>query len=161
MGSAVLVAAAVSGCTADERTASPAPTSSSAGASAGPAAAPTLESIADYWTAHPESVPQELSTSPVVLNEHGTGPDSFALPDTGPYSSLVLTVNCSAPSGNYALAFRDAAGAEIPLTRGGDCAGEMTLYETPVEQGNLPVTVDVQVPADTEYYVVAYGKPIH
>ena len=159
LAGALLIAAASSGCTAEEPERQPAasPTSTSPP----PTTEPTLREVAQEWTAilDEKSGPGGSSLSP-VLNERGTGPGRFLLPDMAPYRSVRMTFICQAPSGRWTVDLEVADGAVSSSTSESSCAAERSVYVTPVDSANLPVAVGVDVPADTDYYVLLYGEPI-
>ena len=157
---AVLVAGALTGCTADDP-AEPATSSTSAAPSTPapttPSAEPTLMSIADQWTTNPVDTPLDIWPG-LVLDQHGWGRAVFPLPDTSQYTSVVVLLTCGADGGGWGYALQDAGGDEVSSGRGMDCTEDLTAYKTPVDPDDPPAAIDVRVRAGTEYYVVVYGE---
>lgn len=159
LAGALLIAAGSSGCTAEEPAGQPAASSTST--SPPPTTEPRLQDVAVEWTAllDEESGPGGSSLSP-VLNERGRGPARFLLPDMAPYHGVRMTLICQAPSGRWTVDLEVADGSVTSSTSEPSCAAETGVYVTPVDSANLPVAVGVEVPANTDYYVLLYGEPI-
>jgi hypothetical protein len=154
---AVLVAGALTGCTADDPDTSATGAAPTTPAPATPSAEPTLMSLADHFTTYTEDTPPEIWPG-LVLDQHGWGPDMFPLPDTSQYTSVVVLLTCEADGGSWGYAFLDAGGDHVSSGRGMDCTEELTAYKTPVYPADPPATIDVRVGAGVEYYVVVYGE---
>jgi len=91
-----------------------------------------------------------------LLVADGAGPDTFALPDTAPYPSLVLTVTCSSGDTETELELRNAAGTGSGEMGSNGCNG--ASWETPPLDPAHPYTeIEVTVPARADYTVWVYG----
>ena len=168
-GCTIALTVSLSGCTSSDPVSSPKPTPSrdslSQGSSANVSPANIFEgmqptSAADWWNAHPDDAPQWFADSQLVLNERGKGKQSFALNGMARYRSLSMVLTC-APAGKYRL---ELASAKNPVWSwsGGESCGGPTLgsFTTPpLDSKDLPNSVTVQVPGETDYYIVLYGKP--
>ena len=157
---AVLVAGALTGCTADDP-AEPAASSTSAPpttpAPATASAEPTLMSLVEHWRTYPGETALDIWPG-LVLEQHGWGPDLFPLPDTSQYTSVVVLLTCGASGGDWGYAFLDAGGDHVSSGRGMECTEELTEYKTPVYPADPPAALDVRVRAGVEYHVVVYGE---
>jgi hypothetical protein len=155
---ALVVAGSVAGCT--DHPAGRSTSSAGAGHSAavGTTSAGGLVSAADYWTAHPQDAPAGVPGSTLLLNLRATGSRTVDLPGVAGYRSLVLVLTC-APGVHYRLQLRDGGGNAGAWTEGESCGGAfINSYRTPaLDSAHLPVAIQIDVPAGTDYYVVVYG----
>jgi hypothetical protein len=91
-----------------------------------------------------------------LLAQRGSGPDTFALPDTSGFPSLILTVTCPSDDTSTSLILENADGSRTGSMGSEGCNG--ASYETPpLDPGNAPTAVRVTVPEGAGYTVYVYG----
>ena len=175
------VALGLAGCSTqtDEPSSESAPTAVSETASQTPSNAPSdasvtqeptanrdsifspLTSVVDYWQDNPGVADERARTGEVLLNEQGSGPGNFNVPDAQAHEAVMIVLICDSES-SYDITIGNDTDPEIAATGGGSCGGPMingyaTSPYNPEDPASVPEFIDVDVPPEVNYYVTAYG----
>jgi hypothetical protein len=115
-------------------------------------------SIVDWWNEHPDLAPADLAERTLLLNRSGTGPRRFPGADVRKYATVQIIITCSSAVA-YTVRLQVLDGLSIDSTSGDSCGGPaLSTHESPpLNVVDANTEVEVQVPAEAQYYVTIYG----
>jgi hypothetical protein len=176
-----VAALGLAGCSiqTDEPSSEPVPTAVSGTASQAPSDAPSdasvtqeptadrdsifspLTSVVDYWQDNPSVAHERARTGTVLLNEQGSGPKSFDVPDAQEHEAVMIVLICDSES-SYNITIGNNTDPAIAFTGGDSCGGPTINGYTsspydPADPDAVPEFIDVDVPPEVNYYVTVYG----
>ena len=137
----------LTGCSADDRGAPPAPRQ--------------VPSLAAYWQEHPDAAPDAAREGTVVLDEVRTGSHVFELPDVSDHVSLTVGISCAGTGAGTSWVAGFGTDTHVwPAQVSSGCGGagaNVGTYE--VAQIGVPTRLHVLVDDGLRYSVAVWASP--